>query len=331
MEHNRPTLVDVARVADVSRSTASRALNDQPGVSAEIRDRVRRAATALDYHPDASARALASGRMDVIHLVVVEKDAPAFASSSYYARVIAGLVSALAGTDAQMRLDVVDGSDAARVLDDIAGSNALGTLLVNVAAPLAERFYRRCPRVVSLGHYADGVPYSEAESADGVEKAVRHLLAGGRRQIAAIDGPQSNPCARERHTGYLNAMAAAGQRPLWTEGDFTRQGGYAATLRILSWHPDVDAIVAACDCTAAGVLQALADSGRRVPGDVAVVGFDDSELAASTSPPLTSVHQPVEEMARRAARDLIESRVGPGWRQTFPVSLSVRASTGFAA
>jgi DNA-binding LacI/PurR family transcriptional regulator len=156
---------------------------------------------------------------------------------------------------------------------------------------------------------------------------VRHLISSGRRAVAAIDGPRTNPCARDRHSGYLQAMAAAGQRPVWTEGDFTRRGGYTATLRLLADHPELQAVAAACDCTAAGALQALAATGRRVPDDVAVVGFDDSELAACTNPPLTSVHQPVEEMARRAARALLESRVDRNWRATFPVSLSLRAST----
>lgn len=323
--------MDVARVAGVSRSTASRAINGQPGVAPDVRDRVQRAVSALGYHPDTSARALASGRLDVFDLVVVEQDVSAFSSNPFYGRVTAGLLAALAGTDIHMRVHVTPQSSAVRVLDDIARSGSLATLLVNVPGTPARRFHRRYRRVVSLGRFGAGVPYSETDNVRGAALAVNHLVAAGRRAIAAIGGPQWNPCAVQRRTGYIDTMTEAGLRPMWTEGDFRRQGGYAATLRLLEVRPDLDAIFAACDLSATGAVQALAATGRRVPDDVAVVGFDDSVLATATNPPLTSVRQPVEEMTTQAARELVAGRVDGDWHQSFPVSLSVRASTGAAS
>ena len=327
MPRSRPTLIDVARAAGVSRSTASRAINGQPSVAPDVRARVLQAVAALGYHPDSAARALASGRVDVIDLVVVEQDLATFGANPFYGRVTAGLLAALDGTGVQMRLHVTPARTASRVLDDVAQSGSLGTLLVNVPAALARRFHRRYRRVVSLGRFAPTVPYSESDNARGAALAVRHLASAGRRTIAFIDGPPWNPCAGQRHAGYLGTMAEAGLRPMWTHGNFRRQGGYDGTLRLLQQRPDLDAIVAACDMTATGAIQALVATGRRVPDDVAVVGFDDSVLAALTTPPLTSVRQPVEEMTTLAVRDLLQGRVHDGWHQSFPTSLTVRASS----
>lgn len=327
MQRSRPTLIDVARAAGVSRSTASRAINGQRAVAPDVRERVLQAVAELGYHPDSSARALASGRLDALDLVVVEHDLSAFSTNPFYGRVTVGLLAALDGTDVQMRIHVTPAKAAGQVLDDVARSGSLGTLLVNVPAALAQQFHRRYRRVVSLGRFADSVPYSEADNARGAAYAVRHLVAAGRRVIAAIDGPSWNPCAGQRHVGYLATMAEAGLSPMWTDGDFRRQGGYDATLRLLESRPDIDAVFAACDLTAAGAIQALTTTGRRVPDDVAVVGFDDSVLAAAMSPPLTSVRQPVEEMTTLAAQELVHGRVSNDWHQSFPVTLSVRAST----
>ena len=328
MQRSRPTLIDVARAAGVSRSTASRAINGQPSVAADVRQRVLQAVAMLGYRPDSAARALASGRIDVIDLVVVEPYVGAFGTNPFYGRVTAGLLAALDGTDVKTRIHVSPARSTVRLLDELAGSGSLGALLVNVPGVLAAKFRRRHGQVMSLGRFSSEVPYSDADNAYGAALAVEHLVSGGRHVIGAIGGPHWNPCSGQRRAGYLDAMAAAGLRPLWTDGNFRREGGYDGTMRLLEQHPGLDAIVAACDMTAAGALQALAATGRRVPDDVAVVGFDDSVLASLTTPPLTSVRQPVEEMTAAAARELLRGRVDDGWHQTFPVSLSVRASTG---
>jgi DNA-binding LacI/PurR family transcriptional regulator len=327
VEYRRPTLLDVARTAGVSRSTASRAINNQAGVAVGVRQRVLRAADLLGFHPDSSARALASGHADVFDLVVIDEDPYAFAMNPFYGRVAAGIMVATADTDVRLRIHLTARRTAVRVLDEVAGSGGLGTLLVNVPSELAQPFHDRCRRMVSFGRFDGGVPFTEADTTYGASLGVGHLISAGRRVIAAIDGPPGNPCAAHRHAGYVATMDAAGLSPLWMDGDFTRRGGYEAMLRLLDARPDIDAVFAACDATATGALQALAEAGRRVPDDVAVVGFDDSVLAASTNPPMTSVRQPVEEMATRATRDLLHGQVSADWQAYFPVTLSVRASS----
>jgi DNA-binding LacI/PurR family transcriptional regulator len=144
----------------------------------------------------------------------------------------------------------------------------------------------------------------------------------GRRRIAVIGGPESNPCAVDRNEGGLRAIRDAGLAPLLCGGDFTMATAERVTRRLLAEHPDIDAVFAACDATAAGALRALSESGRRVPDDVAVVGFDDEVIAAATG--LTSVRQSVEENA--AAARMVLARENS--RVMVPGSLTVRQSSG---
>lgn len=311
----RRTLDDVARAAGVSRATVSRVVNHQPGVAPECRRRVRQVIDELGYRPHLGARALANGQAGVVDLVIVDDDPDALSANPHYARVIAGVVTALADTDVHLRVRLgATGSDV----------RPLGTLLVNGPPALAARLHRT-GRVVSLGRSAPRVPFVEPDNAAGARAAVAHLWRLGCRRIAAVHGPAANPCAVDRRDGYLAAVRDAGLRPLSYQGDFTGPTALRQARRLLAEHPDVDAVFAACDRTATAVLRALTESGRRVPDDVAVVGFDDSVLAAAASVPLTSVRQPVEQIAAAATRALLQ----PGRRvvSRMPVELVVRAST----
>jgi DNA-binding LacI/PurR family transcriptional regulator len=328
MHTKRPTIMDVAREASVSRATASRVLNHGPGVSVEVRRRVQQVITDLGYRPDPAAQALASGRSDVIELVVVDDCQSTFGSNPYYGRVVTGIVTEIATTHAQMRIHLVDRAHAPQLLGPIAQATSLGAVLVNVPAPLAEEFYLRCDRVVALGRSAPRVPSVETDNEAGAYAAVSHLHQRGRRHIAAIHGPRTNSCAAARREGYLVAMRDAGLPVVSSGGEFCREVGYTHTRRLLADHADLDALFVACDLMATGTLQALAESGRRVPDDVAVVGFDDSLIAACASPPMTSVHQPVEEMAAAATRALLDRRIAPYWRCVLPTALVVRQSSG---
>lgn len=327
MDRRQPTLEDVARAAGVSRSTVSRVVNGRGEVAPEVRRRVQQTVTRMSYRPHSAARALASGRPEVLDLVVIENCAETFGSNPYYTRVVAGMLRALTGTEVQARLRLVAESGADATLADIATATGLGALLVNVPAPLAERFYLLCDRVVSLGRSAPDVPFIDPENAVGAGSAVRHLYGCGRRRIAAVHGPRYNPSADSRRLGYLGAINDAGLTPVSVDGEFTRETGLLAAQRLLAARPDIDAIFAACDLMATGVLQALAESGRRVPDDVAVVGFDDSLLADCAIPPLTSVRQPVEEITGIATEALLLRKVRRRWQRIMPTSLTVRRST----
>ncbi|WP_213451692.1 LacI family DNA-binding transcriptional regulator [Rhizomonospora bruguierae] len=326
MQERRPTLADVAREAGVSVTAASRVVNGGRGVAPHVRRRVQAVIDRLAYRPSPAARALAAGRADVVELVVVDDGECSLGSNPYCGRVVAGIAAELAGSPAQLRIHVVDESAAPRRLVEVAGAASLGAILVNVPADLGADFYRRCDRVVSMGRSAPRVPFIDPDNVAGARAAVDHLYRGGRRRLAAIHGPERNPCAIGRRTGYQEAMRDAGLPPLGAGGNFRREGGYAGTQRLLADHPDLDALFVACDVMAVGALQALAAAGRRVPDDVAVVGFDDSLLVSCTIPPLSSVRQPVEEMAATATRALLGGHLA-AWQSTFPTTLKVRESS----
>lgn len=327
MQHRKPTITDVARVAGISRAAASRAINNGPGVSDRVRVRVRQAIDDLGYRPNPAAQALASGRTNLIELVIVDGNTARIGVNPYYGRVIAGIAAALAGTETQMRVHAVAEPDAPRLMDRIARSVTLGAVLVNMPPALAAQFHERYARVVALGRSARRVPAVEAENSAGAYGAVTHLHEVGRRRIAAIHGPATNTCAASRRAGHLDAIRDAGLPDISGGGLFCRETGFRATRQLLAENPDLDAMFVACDLMAAGAMQALAAAGRRVPDDVAVVGFDDSVIAACASPPMTSVRQPVEEMAAASARALMNGEVAPHWRRVFPVELVVRESS----
>ncbi|WP_027345944.1 LacI family DNA-binding transcriptional regulator [Hamadaea tsunoensis] len=345
MSRFKPTIEDVARAAGVSRATASRVVNNAPGASGPLRDRVHAAVAELGYRPNEVARALASGRPRAVDVVAVTYGPGIgwLGTHPYFSRVLAGMMPVLEGAGAQLRLHSVsrdtgcggtgDGNTggreaAAAAIDEIAANATLGAVLADVTPDLATRFLRRCRRTVSMVPTSSAVPGMEADNVGGAYAAVHELYRLGRRRIAAIHGPEFNPCAIDRRTGYRRAVAELGLGEHSADGGFHREGGYASARTLLDQDPGIDAMFVACDLMAAGAVQAITASGRRVPQDVSVIGFDDSIAAVCTNPPLTTMRLPVEEMAAAAARLLLEGTPAAGYRQRFPVDLVVRASSG---
>jgi DNA-binding LacI/PurR family transcriptional regulator len=326
MPHKRPTLADVAAAAGVSKAAVSRVINDAPGASAHTRERVQEVIARLGFRPDSVARALASGHGDLVELIILD-DPSMFASSPYYGRVTGGILQELAGSNAQLRVHVVEEPEAPALLAKVAETASIGVLLSNVPPALVSEFYARCDRVVTLGPSAPAVPHVDVENAAGAYAAVKHLHEIGRRRIAALHGQDANPDAVARREGYQRAVLELGLPDLSAAGKFQLESGHELTLRLLAEAPELDALFVACDLMAAGSLQALAGAGRRVPEDVAVVGFDDSLIATCTTPPMSSVRQPVEEMAAAATRALVNRQIAPHWRCVFPADLRVRQSS----
>ncbi|AEV85818.1 LacI family transcriptional regulator [Actinoplanes sp. SE50] len=316
----RATLADVAREARVSRATASRAINGAYGTSPEMREHVRAVARRLGFEPHAAARALATGRggggrRERIEILIVDPDPAAMGVKPFYGRVLAGAMTAVDGQDIALEVRRVDVPPAA---DD---DPPFGRLLINISGAAGAAYARR-GRTVALGRCAPGVTFVAPDNDGGGFQAAAHLVMSGRKRVGAVFGP-ATPCARERRAGFLRVMSGAGREVVAADGDFTRARAYAATLELLDRAPDLDAIFAACDVTAMGVLQALRASGRRVPEDVAVVGFDGSALAEAAD--LTSVFMPAEDEAAAAVRHLLDpARPAP---RRLPTTLTVRGSS----
>lgn len=334
-------LEDVARLARVSRSTASRAITGAPGVSEEARAAVERAARRLNYSPNRAARSLVTRRTDLIGLVIPEPTSRLF-GDPHFPRLIRGVNEELAGRDRQLVLFTPQSKLDEQRLEGYLASGQIvdGLLFVSLhgADPLPARLAGQGVPVVVSGRPLGSVEitYVDVDNLRGGAIAVRHLLAGGRRAITTIAGPQDMVAGQDRLAGYRQAMTDAGllDRALEEAGDFTQESGHAAMHVLLERRPDLDAVFAASDLMALGAMRALREAGRRVPDDVAVVGFDDSPAAALAEPPLSSVRWPLHEMAREMTRLLllaIDDRSLPPRGVLLATHLVARASSGAAA
>lgn len=331
------TLEKVAQMAGVSRATASRVLTANPRVSADARRAVERAVQRLGYVPNQAGRALATGRTDAVALVIFEPT-PLLFGDPFFPRLVRGVGEFLAQRERQLVLLVLQsGSDVDRLERYLAAGHAEGVLMVSVhgANPLPGRLATRNIPVVFGGRPAEPerFSYADVDNVGGAFSAVSHLASGGRRNIATITGPKDMPAGYDRLLGYRSALEAAGldnDDDLVEFGGFTREGGAQAMRLLLRRRPRLDAVFVASDMMAGAALHVLADAGRRVPDDVAVVGFDDDPAAASMAPPLSSVRQPIEEMGREMARlllDVIRFPKHARRRVTLSTQLQIRLSS----
>lgn len=309
----RPTLEEVAVRAGVGRGTVSRVINGSPRVSDRAKAAVETAIAELGYVPNRAARALAGNRTDAIALVIPEPETRLFAEP-YFSDIIRGIGAELADTDMQLLLTLIrTPKERARFGQYLAAHRVDGVLLVSVHEddPLPDLLEQLDMPAVLNGRRSDleSVSYVDADNVGGARAAVAHLIGRGRRQVATITGPPDMYVARCRLDGYRQAVAAAGVGPdeaLVARGDFTEEGGRRAMRELLARRPEVDGVFAASDVMAAGARAVLREHGRRVPEDVALIGFEDSAIARHMDPALTSVRQPTEEMGRTMARVLLE-------------------------
>ncbi|WP_274558880.1 LacI family DNA-binding transcriptional regulator [Streptomyces spiramyceticus] len=309
----RPTLEEVAARAGVGRGTVSRVVNGSPRVSDETRAAVEAAVDELGYVPNRAARALAANRTDAIALVVPEVESRFFAEP-YFSDIVRGVGAALDSTEMQLLLTIVGNDrERSRLANYLAGHRVDGVLLVSVRAddPLPELLVQLGIPAVISGRRSEHEPLAcvDADNVTGARGAVTHLISRGRRTIATITGRLEVYGAQCRLDGYRQALAEAGldaDERLIAPADFTEEGGRRAMTELLERHPHLDAVFAASDVMAAGARQVLREHGRSVPGDVALVGFDDSPIARHMDPPLTSVRVPIEEMGREMTRVLLE-------------------------
>lgn len=334
---SQPTLEEVAALAGVGRGTVSRVINNSPRVRDSTRQVVEEAIAELGYIPNRAARALAGSRTDSVALVIPETEKRFFAEP-YFSDVLHGVGTGLADTEMQLLLTLVrTENERRRFLQYARAGRVDGVLLVSVhgSDPLPDLLAEMgLPTVLSGRRSTDEpVSYVDADNVGGARSAVHHLVETGRRRIATITGPLDMYVAQCRLGGYQEAVAATGgdPDPSWTaHGDFTEESGRRSMTELLARHPDLDAVFAASDVMAAGALHSLRAAGRRVPEDVAVVGFDDSPIARHTNPGLTSVRQPVEEMGQAMARVLLEGINEPGaphQHAVLPTELVRRASS----
>ncbi len=335
MAQQTVTIRDVARKAGVAVSTASRALGEG-SASPATRSKVRQAAQELHFVPNMAARQLTSGRSNVVAIVITE--APDFVFRDAF---ISGIVSRLMGAFSRANLlpflvliAPTDADGFIRLLRD-SGADGMVVVSFHYSKRFATIIKASGKPTVFVGKPPVGMnyPYVDPDSVQGGYIAGRVLTDRGRQRIAIIEGPsdmQSPGGNKERTEGCTMALREANLEPVAAlPGPYSFEHGIEAMNAILDAHPEVDGVFAHSDQIAAGALHVLHQRGKRVPQDVSVVGFDDFQIASATSPRLTTVAQPLTQLAQ-AATDMLIYRLKTGeWKTTaeiFPVKLVTRES-----
>jgi DNA-binding LacI/PurR family transcriptional regulator len=293
-------------------------INGAPTVDAKIRATVENAIAATGYVPNLAARTLVTRRTDSVALVISESDVrPTGAgflnqvfTDPYFGRITAGAQEVLRRNGIHLVIIPADADAQQQVVRYLRQGHVDGVLLISShhTDPLPRQLSGLGFPVVLSARPAQPIPasYVDIEQRLGAELAAEHLYGRGCRRPATITGPLNMPAGQDRLDGFRAALAGYGLAEVpYVESDFTRAGGEDAARNLLDAHPHVDGLFVANDLMAAGALQALQDVGRRVPDDIAVVGFDDSSAALTCRPLLTTIRQPVEEMAAEMARLLL--------------------------
>lgn len=334
IDTSRPaaTIEEVAAAAGVSRSTVSRVVNGSTSVSPAALDAVTRAITDLNYVPNRAARSLASRATMAIALVVPE-DTTRFFGDPFFAAVVSGINARLGKSDYVLNL-IIASDDPRDKTTAYVRSGAVDGAIV-VSHHTSDTFIDRIAAAVPVVYGGRPVRererdfYVDVDNAAGARDATRYLLSKGYRRVATITGPLTMPAGVDRLEGYREALAEAGLEPVVVaDGNFTTDGGAAAMQQILDGGAEFDALFIASDLMARGALAVLGRAGIRVPEDVGIVGFDDSPVATSVNPQLTTMRQPSHEQGEKMADILLSILAGgtPPHVTVLETELIVRAS-----
>ena len=329
----RPTLEQVAARAGVSRATVSRVVNGSTTVASEIRKNVVRAVQELGYVPNHAARSLVTQRTNSVALVLPEPSTRVFSDDQFFPGIIRGVGQEMEAAEKQLVLMMANSTASHDRIEQYAMAGHVdGVMMASVhgADPLPTALARMGVPVVCNGRPLgrSPVPYVDVDSFSGAVAAVHRLVEAGRQRIATIAGPQDMVAGIDRLAGYRAELRNSERRSIVAVGDFTRESGEIAMRQLLDDDPGLDAVFVASDLMAHGALSTLRRAGRRVPDDVAVIGFDDFELARYTEPPLTTVRQPIVELGRELARQLLRLAAGEDIEPSLvlPTSLVIRES-----
>ncbi len=326
------TIEEVAATAGVSRSTVSRVVNGSSAVSPAALAAVQRAIAELNYVPNRAARSLASRATMAIALVVPE-DTTRFFGDPFFAAIVSGINARLGRSDYVLNLLIASDDPGDKTTAYVRSGAVDGAIVVSHHT--SDTFIDRIAAAVPVVY--GGKPlrarendyYVDVDNLAGGRAATEYLIGTGHRRIGTITGPLTMHAGVDRLAGYRAALAAAGlpEGPV-EDGDFTADAAAAAMQRILDSGAEFDALFIASDLMARGALSVLARAGVRVPEDVAIIGFDDSPVATSVRPPLTTMRQPSHAQGQEMADMLLSLLAGgtPAHVSILDTELVVRAS-----
>lgn len=331
----RPTSFDVAERAGVSQSTVSRALRNSPGVNAETRARVADAARALGYVVDRHASSLRLKSSETIALVTICRPGEDRSAINPFYFALLGSIAAATSARGFNLLVSFQESPANFRADFVASGLADAMIVIGTTSNRAAWDYFAQAQAAGFDFVCWGSPggpfhWMRSDNVVGGRLAAEHLLTRGRRRIAFV-GPERSPQRQfdERRDGFTAALAAQGLTPILVEPPTApdrHAQGVAAAQTLIAAHPDIDAIFAASDMLALGVLQGLKDAGRRVPQDIALIGFDGIRAGTLADPALTTIEPDLdaagEALVAMALEDDAHARSGT----RIPVRLAVRGT-----
>jgi LacI family transcriptional regulator len=327
----RPTLTDVAALAGVSMMTASRAMNGERYVSAAATEKVRAAAAELGFVPHQGARSLATNRTDSVALIA-PMAGERFFNDPNIAPMIAGASSRLTELGSQLVVLIAGGSEQAdRARDHVLARHVDGAIILSpqIIPDVMEKLLDANVPLAATGSLDErpGLDVVDVDIESAVARSVQRLLDEGCTAIGLIAGPLDDPRSQLQYAAYDRELPAAHPRTV-ARGDYSVRAGSTAAGELLG-AGRVDGLVVCGDAMAVGAITTLQEQGLRVPEDVKVIGFDDSSLAETTVPPLTTTRVPFFDIGARMA-ELVWERVRepgrPGSRTVVDSTLIVRSS-----
>jgi len=328
------TLEQVGKLAGVSRSTVSRVINDHPSVRDDVRERVWEVIHQTGYQPHAAARSLVTRRTQIIGVIIPETVNRLF-TEPFFLRLIQGITEGCNARGYHLMLSLLTSRDRREATYRNVIRNGYLDGLIVASAELSDSLIpdlqrEEIPFVLVGRHTNRHVHYVDAGNVVGARTAVEHLIRLGHRRIGIITGRLDTPGGDDRFRGYRQGLEAHHiplDDGLIAHGDFTEGSGMAGMQELLPASPT--AVFVSSDTMAIGALKVLRQTGRRVPQDVALIGFDDIPLSSAVEPPLTTVRQPIAQMGETAVEILLSLLDHPGAEPQaviLPTELIIRES-----
>lgn len=305
------TLEDIAKISGYSRSTVSRVINNENGVSEKTRIAITKIIDENDYQPNLAARGLASGKSKIFGLVISHGINDLF-SDSFYSLLMQGVTKACAEKDYSVMLWLSKMLTKEELITKITKNTMLDGLIISSIEyqdPIIDEIINSEIPFVMVGQNSPNksIHYVDTNNTKSAFQAVNHFIKLGYQRIATITGPTNKIAGRDRLEGYKTALLENNieiDPELIQLGYFSDLGGYAAMEKLLKNKPE--AVFVASDTMAFGAIRAIKDAGLRIPEDIALIGFDNIPTSADMSPPLTTINQDIQKMGEVAVNMLID-------------------------
>jgi len=339
MTESVKTIADIAKLAGVSKSTVSRALNDNPLINEETRERIKAIAREHQFEVHQGARCLSLNRSNTIALIIpiVHKPEEHLITDPFFVELLRGIMYGISGLEYDLLIGQPRKHDPNEIQRYVGSKRADGLIIIGCHWYIKQisvlNEHQNFPIIAWGGNPGQNICSVDCDNVTGGRLAVGHLLKLGRKRIAFIGGTPDESEVIARYQGYVRELQNAGfevDPKLVAYGDYTSRAGYEQMLTLLQQNSDIDGVFACSDLMAIGVMEALREQGRQVPRDVSVVGFDDIPLAEHCSPPLTTIRQNIAKAGEVLVRNLVQYLTdGIITRTILPVELVIRKSSVF--